>query len=86
MSVELNQEHVNDTAKLMIHRLIARAISRDPSLVEKAKVSLDQSSQRFGGYQTFNEARQRPSSALKLVQEPIRIEPVEVERMASLIR
>jgi hypothetical protein len=55
MSVELNQEHVNDTAKLMIHRLIARAISRDPSLVEKAKVSLDQSSRRFEGYSFVRE-------------------------------
>jgi len=55
MSVELNQEHVNDTAKLMIHRLIARAIGRDPSLVEKAKVSLDRSSQRFEGYSFVRE-------------------------------
>ena len=55
MSVELNQEHVNDTAKLMIHRLIARAISRDPSLVEKAKVSLDRSSQHFEGYSFVRE-------------------------------
>jgi hypothetical protein len=47
MSVELNQEYVNDTAKLMMHRLIARAISRDPSLVEKAKVSIERSSQHF---------------------------------------
>jgi hypothetical protein len=50
MSVELNQEYVNDTAKLMMHRLIARAIGRDPSLVEKAKVSLERSSQHFEGY------------------------------------
>jgi hypothetical protein len=55
MSVELNQEHVNDTAKLMIHRLIARAIGRDPSLVEKAKVSLDRSSQHFEGYSFVRE-------------------------------
>jgi len=55
MSVELNQEHVNDTAKLMIHRLIARAIGRDPSLVEKAKVSLDRSSQHFDGYSFVRE-------------------------------
>ena len=55
MSVELNQEHVNDTAKLMMHRLIARAISRDPSLVEKAKISLDQSAQHFKGYSFVRE-------------------------------
>ena len=55
MSVELNQEHVNDTAKLMMHRLIARAIGRDPSLVEKAKASLDRSSQHFEGYSFVRE-------------------------------
>jgi hypothetical protein len=55
MSIGLNQEYVNDTAKLMIHRLIARAIGRDPSLVEKAKVSLDQSSQHFEGYSFVRE-------------------------------
>ncbi len=55
MSVALNQEHVNDTAKLMIHRLIARAIGRDPSLVEKARVSLDRSSQHFEGYSFIRE-------------------------------
>lgn len=55
MSVALNQEHVNDTAKLMIHRLIARAIGRDPSLVEKARVSLDRNSQHFEGYSFIRE-------------------------------
>ena len=68
MSVELNQEHVNDTAKLMIHRLIARAISRDPSLVEKAKVSLDRSSQHFEGYsfvREWSELLDHPPSELR---------------------
>ena len=68
MSVELNQEHVNDTAKLMIHRLIARAISRDPSLVEKAKVSLDRSSQHFEGYsfvREWSELLDLPPSAVR---------------------
>ena len=55
MSIELNQEHVNDTAKLIIHRLTARAISRDPSLVEKAEISLDRSSQHFEGYSFVRE-------------------------------
>ena len=55
MGVELKQEHVNDTAKLMMHRLIARAIGRDPSLVEKAKASLDRSSQHFEGYSFVRE-------------------------------
>ncbi len=55
MRVELNKEQVNDTAKLMIHRLIARAIGRDPSLIEKAKVSLDRSSQHFEDYSFVRE-------------------------------
>jgi hypothetical protein len=55
MSIELNQEHVNDTAKLIIHRLTARAISRDLSLVEKAKISLDRSSHHFEGYSFVRE-------------------------------
>jgi hypothetical protein len=68
MSVELDQEHVNDTAKLMMHRLIARAISRDPSLVEKAKVSLERSSQHFEGYafvREWSELLDRPSSEIR---------------------
>jgi hypothetical protein len=39
MSTEVNQGVVADTAKLMMHRLIARQIRRDPTLVEKAKVA-----------------------------------------------
>jgi hypothetical protein len=50
MSIRINREYVNDTAKLMMHRLIAREIGRDPSLVEKAKDSLARSSQHYEGY------------------------------------
>jgi hypothetical protein len=39
MNILVNQETVNDTAKLMMHRLISREIGCDPSLVERAKVS-----------------------------------------------
>jgi len=39
MPVQINQEVVNDAAKLMLHRLIARAVTRDPSLVEAAKAA-----------------------------------------------
>jgi hypothetical protein len=38
MSIEVNQGVIGDTAKLMMHRLIARQIRRDRTLVEKAKV------------------------------------------------
>jgi hypothetical protein len=47
MSSRVHPERVNDVAKLIMHRLIARAIGRDPSLVEKAKDIL---AQWTGGY------------------------------------
>jgi hypothetical protein len=47
MDVPLNQEIVNDTAKLIMHRLIARALVHDPLLVDRAKVSLTGISARF---------------------------------------
>jgi hypothetical protein len=68
MNVELNQERVNDTAKLMMHRLIARAISRDSSLLEKAKVSLERSSQHFEGYsfaREWSELLDQPPSEIR---------------------
>lgn len=56
MTIRVNQEQVNDTAKLMIHRLIARAIGHDPSLIDRAKVSLDRSaSGRYEGYSFVGE-------------------------------
>jgi hypothetical protein len=44
MHAPLNQEIINDTAKLIMHRLIARWLVRDPSLVHRAKASLAKSS------------------------------------------
>jgi len=56
MTIWVNQEQVNDTAKLMIHRLFARAIGRDPSLIDKAKISLDRSSSEpYEGYSFVSE-------------------------------
>jgi hypothetical protein len=56
MTIRVNQEQVNDTAKLMIHRLIARAIGRDPSLIDRAKISLNRNaSERYEGYSFVNE-------------------------------
>jgi hypothetical protein len=43
----LNQEMVNDAAKLIMHRLIARLVARDPSLIDRAKISLLRTSTRF---------------------------------------
>lgn len=50
MRGRINKERVNDTAKLIMHRLIARRLGRDLSLVEKAKHSLSRSSDHFGNY------------------------------------
>jgi hypothetical protein len=47
MSTALNRETINDTAKLIMHRLIARRLARDPSLVEKARVQLEKMALRF---------------------------------------
>jgi hypothetical protein len=47
MNVSLNQETVNDTAKLIMHRLIARQLVRDPSLVIRARQSLAKMAIRF---------------------------------------
>ena len=40
MKAPCNQEIVNDTAKLIMHRLIARSLGHDPSLIDRARVSL----------------------------------------------
>jgi hypothetical protein len=47
MNLPINQETVNDTAKLMMHRLISRRINRDPSLVERAILSHTRAAQRY---------------------------------------
>ena len=49
MDISINQEVVNDTAKRMMHRLVSREIGRDPSLVERAKVSQARAAQRYSG-------------------------------------
>ncbi len=49
MDISLNQETVNDTAKLMMHRLVSREIIRDPSVVENAKASHAQTARRYAG-------------------------------------
>jgi hypothetical protein len=47
MHTRLNQEIVNDTAKLIMHRLISRLLDRDPLLIDRAKVSLSKISAHF---------------------------------------
>jgi hypothetical protein len=50
MTIEVNQGVVGDTAKLIMHRLIARQIRRDPALVEKAKIAHARQAGQFAGW------------------------------------
>jgi hypothetical protein len=43
MTNRINKERVNDTAKLMMHRLISRELSRNPSLIDRARDTLGRS-------------------------------------------
>jgi hypothetical protein len=47
MRAQVNREIINDMAKLIMHRLIARELVRDPSLVERARVQLGKMAMRF---------------------------------------
>ena len=49
MRTTLNRETINDTAKLIMHRLIARELVRNPSLVARARTSLEKMAARFPG-------------------------------------
>jgi hypothetical protein len=47
MSAPLNQETVNDTAKLIMHRLVARKLVRDPSVLDRAREQLAKMAERY---------------------------------------
>jgi hypothetical protein len=47
MDTRINQEAVNDAAKLIMHRLIARKLGHDPSLVARAKIAQAKIGGRF---------------------------------------
>ena len=49
MEAAVNQETVNDAAKLMMHRLVSRSMGRDPSLVEHARALHEKAAQRYAG-------------------------------------
>ena len=64
----INTERVNDTAKLMMHRLIAREIGRDPSLIERAKEAHARHSQRHSGHsfvQEWTDILDRPAIEIR---------------------
>jgi hypothetical protein len=49
MGISINQETVNDAAKLIMHRLISRELRRDPSLVDRAKILHSQIESHYAG-------------------------------------
>jgi len=68
MGVPLNQETINDAAKLIMHRLIARLLARDPSLIERAKVSQARTAARFPGrsfVQEWDELLRLPTAQIR---------------------
>jgi hypothetical protein len=70
MDAPLNQEKVNDTAKLIVDRLIARSLGRDPTLVDRAKASLTKFSLRFPGRSfiaDWEELLGRPTQELRIL-------------------
>jgi hypothetical protein len=62
-----NQGVVGDTAKLIMHRLIARQIRRDPTLVERAKIAHARQADQYGGWpfvDEWNDLLNLPASEL----------------------
>jgi hypothetical protein len=70
MAAEINQEMINDAAKLIMHRLIARALARDPALVERAKAVHARNSDRYPGHgfvHDWDELLQLPPERLRVL-------------------
>jgi hypothetical protein len=70
MSAGLNQEQVNDAAKLIMHRLVARSLARDPSLLDRAKVSLAAMARRFPNrtfVREWEELLRRPAGEIRIL-------------------
>lgn len=55
MSDGLNEGVVGDTTKLMAHRLIARKLRCDPTLVERAKIAHARQADQFAGWSFVRE-------------------------------
>jgi hypothetical protein len=50
MNTKVNESEVGDTAKLMVHRLIARQIRRDPTLIDRARNVHARQADQFEGW------------------------------------
>ncbi|MFZ8493762.1 hypothetical protein ACO1MY_13440, partial [Staphylococcus aureus] len=68
MAVLVNQETVNDTTKLMMHRLISREMRRDASLIERARSAHSQVALKYGNrsfVQEWSDLLDLPSAELR---------------------
>jgi hypothetical protein len=68
MDVRVNQETVNDAMRLMMHRLIARELGRDPSLLDRARISQAKMAERFADrpfVREWDELLSAPAAALR---------------------
>jgi hypothetical protein len=80
MNISINQETVNDAAKLMMHRLISRQMGRDPSLIERARILHSQIGLRYAGRPFVQEW----DELLKL--SPTELRPRLTSRESKMVR
>lgn len=52
---DLNAEDINDRAKLLAHRLVARRLASDPSIIERARQILSDQRAQGRGYAFIDE-------------------------------
>jgi hypothetical protein len=68
MPVALNQEAINDIAKLIMHRLVVRSFVRNPALIVRAQTAHAYAAKRFSDRQfvrDWNDILARPVSELR---------------------
>jgi len=81
MGVDLNEEVVNDTAKLVMHRLIARQLSRDPSVLLQATTYLKQMAERYPDRSFVGEWEDILKLPLKEIQSKLTSRNEEMTRL-----
>lgn len=77
---EPNAEAVNDRVKLLFHRLIARRLKEDPSLIESARKELEFMRERFGDPDFIGEWQELLDQGVDVVRREI------VRRTERMIR
>jgi len=81
MRGQVDKERVNDTAKLMMHRLVARQLGRDPSLVERAKDSLGRSAEHFHNHTFIRDWRELLNLPLSEIRHRLTCRDEEMTRL-----